>query len=86
MNTPSRNVCSATDPLVLNIQKCRLKNYGDKAFSVVAPTEWNTLPTSVRSSKSLPNLQTLSKTHLFSSKEGAEQTFPKSASEHCLSG
>ena len=50
---PPQNLHSATDPLMLNITISELKNYGDKAFSVVVPTEWNKLPPNVRSCKSV---------------------------------
>ena len=54
---------------MLNIPKSKLKNYGDKAFSVIAPREWNKLPPNVRSCKSVTQFKTLLKTHFFSLKE-----------------
>ena len=44
LHQPSLNLRSVMDPLLLNIPKTRLKTFGDKAFSVVAPREWNKLP------------------------------------------
>ena len=62
-----------TDPLVINIQKSKLKYYGDKAFSVIAPREWNELSPNVGASKYVTQFKTLLKTQLFRKKEGAGQ-------------
>ena len=42
-----------------------VKTYGSRAFSNYAPTVWNNLPVSVRSSSSLPRFRTALKTHFF---------------------
>ena len=39
--------------------------YGDRAFSVIAPTIWNNLPTHIRDAPSLDSFKSLLKTHLF---------------------
>ena len=74
---PPRNLRSATDPLLLNIPKSKLTNYGDKAFSVVAPTEWNKLPPNVRSCKSVAQFKTSLKTHFFSLNEEQDKLSQK---------
>ena len=50
---PQRNLRSTTDPLMPNIPKSKLKNYRNKAFSVVAPTKRQKLPVNIRSWKSV---------------------------------
>ena len=39
--------------------------YGDRAFSALAPTLWNNLPTHIRDAPSLDSFKSLLKTHLF---------------------
>ena len=39
--------------------------YGNRAFTVVAPKLWNSLPTSIRLAKTVQQFKTLLKTHLF---------------------
>jgi len=39
--------------------------YGDRAFSVAAPTVWNSLPESVRSHETLASFKRKLKTYLF---------------------
>ena len=52
-------------------------NYGEKAFSVVAPTEWNKLPPNVRSCKSVTQFKTSLKTHFFSLNEEQDKLSQK---------
>ncbi len=48
------------------LQVPKTKNsFGTRAFSVSAPSIWNSLPVSVRSANSLPSFRKLLKTHLF---------------------
>ena len=41
------------------------KSFGDRFFSVAAPTLWNALPVSLRSIKCISTFQSNLKTHLF---------------------
>ena len=43
-----------------------LKTFGDRAFSMAAPTLWNSLPKDIRDSPTLDIFKTALKTHLFS--------------------
>ena len=62
---PTRTLRSSSDTLLLTEPKSKLKRYGDRSFSVIAPHEWNKLPISIRSSKSLDIFKRALKTHLF---------------------
>ncbi len=61
--TPTRNLHS-TNQLLLTVPKTTTSN-GVHAFSVSAPTLWNSLPLHIRATKSLDIFKTLLKTHLF---------------------
>ena len=50
---------------LLETPRSRLKTYGDRAFSVVGPTEWNRLPLALRSLPSLSLFKSALKTYLF---------------------
>ena len=65
LHQPPRNLRSATDPLMLHIPQSRLKNYGDKAFSIIAAIEWNKLELDTRSCETVNQFKTSLKTHLF---------------------
>ena len=54
---------SESDQLV--VPHSRLKCYGDRAFAVVAPTSWNSLPEHIRRAKTLVSFKTLLKTELY---------------------
>ena len=41
------------------------KSFGDRSFSVAAPTLWNNLPASLRSMSSISSFKSQLKTHLF---------------------
>ena len=41
------------------------KSYGDRSFSVAAPTLWNTLPVSLRNTDSILTFKSSLKTYLF---------------------
>ena len=66
---PARNLRSASDHLRLIVPKTRLSTYGSRAFSVNAAKEWNGLPMSIRSAKTVASFKSLLKTHLFKRKE-----------------
>ena len=50
---------------MLVIPRSRLKFYGDRAFSVCAPTLWNKLPEHIKCSPNLHTFKSSLKTHLF---------------------
>ena len=45
--TPSRNLRSC-DSKLLEVPKTRLKQFGDRSFSKIGPSIWNSLPISLR--------------------------------------
>ena len=49
----------------LAVPRSRLKTYGDRAFSAVAPRLWNQLPPELRGVTSVDQFKTRLKTHLF---------------------
>jgi hypothetical protein len=61
---PQRTLRSASQ-LKLEPVPSNLKTFGDKAFSVVAPKLWNSLPMKVKTSTSLNSFKTNLKEHLF---------------------
>ena len=50
---------------MLQIPRSRTSRYGDRAFSVYAPKEWNRLPLSIRQSGSISCFKSRLKTHFF---------------------
>ena len=50
---------------LLQVPMSRLKTYGDRSFSVVAPKLWNTLPLNLRKSPSIDVFKKSLKTYLF---------------------
>ena len=62
--TPIRQLRSHNKNL-LNIPKTKLKRFGDRAFSKVGPSVWNSLPLSVRSASGLVVFKKQLKTYLF---------------------
>ena len=62
--TPARSLRSASQNLLV-VKKGKTKTYGDRAFSCIAPSLWNSLPLSVRSESDIHTFQTKLKTHLF---------------------
>ena len=62
--TPTRNLRSSSKNL-LNVPPVKLVSYGQRCFSYVAPSLWNSLPDNIRQSSSLQNFKTHIKTHLF---------------------
>jgi hypothetical protein len=61
----STRTLRSTGKLLLKVPRTKLKTYGDRAFSHAAPSLWNTLPLSIRSSESTDIFKTRQKTHLF---------------------
>ena len=62
--SPSRNLRSANQCLLV-IHRSNQSTYGDRAFSAAASKLWNTLPISVRQSRTLSIFKRNVKTHLF---------------------
>lgn len=61
---PQRQLRSSNQGLLLE-SKARLKNYGQRAFSVAAPRLWNKLPLDIRNSGSVEVFKSKLKTFLF---------------------
>ena len=64
--SPSRALRSQ-DAFLLSVPRHCLASFGKKAFSVYAPTLWNSLPLSLRSISTLSTFKIQLKTHLFNS-------------------
>ena len=64
---PSRTLRSSSKGLlqIPRASRSAKSGYGKKAFSIAAPYEWNSLPESVRSAKSVQCFKKSLKTHLF---------------------
>ena len=62
---PTRALRSASDSLLLVVPKSRLKTYGDRSFSVMAPALWNELPFNIRSCQTVRAFKSSLKTLLF---------------------
>ena len=65
---PSYNTRSSSKLLLDYTRKSSTKYYGDRTFATAAPTLWNNLPFTVRSSATVAIFKTRLKTHLFSVK------------------
>ena len=61
--TPSRQLRSSSDSHILQIPRYRSKTLGERSFSFQAPTSWNKLPLSLRSSNSLLGFKSSLKKH-----------------------
>ena len=61
---PARQLRSESD-LRLKVPKTRLKSYGDRAFSYIAPVLWNSLPLSIKTASSLTIFKSKLKNHFF---------------------
>ena len=65
LSFPSHSVSTrSSDSLVLSIPYVR-SSLGKRAFSVIGPRLWNSLPPDTRNSNSLPTFRSRLKTHLF---------------------
>ncbi|KAK5918591.1 hypothetical protein CgunFtcFv8_003341 [Champsocephalus gunnari] len=54
----------SSDSSLLSIPHSHLRTFGDRAFSVAAPTLWNSLPAEIRNAPSLNIFKSTLKTHL----------------------
>ena len=61
---PTRSLRSSEAGL-LQVPKPKRRTWGDRAFSVAAPTLWNELPKHIRDAPTIPTFKTALKTHLF---------------------
>ena len=61
---PGRKLRSG-DQYLLSEPRANLRTYGDRAFSVMAPKLWNSLPLDLRKCECLESFKTQLKTHLF---------------------
>ncbi|XP_068561742.1 LOW QUALITY PROTEIN: uncharacterized protein [Cebidichthys violaceus] len=66
-HTPNRNLRSADANLFTPPTLSKHQTWGDRAFSIAAPSLWNSLPQHLRHSPSLATFKTALKTHLFQS-------------------
>ena len=56
----------SSDLLMLNIPKSQYVRCGDRAFCVAAPKLWNALPLNIKKCKSVEQIKSMLKTHMFS--------------------
>jgi hypothetical protein len=63
--TPSRNLRSSSDTLLLTIPRYKLSSVGSRSFSVFGPTVWNSLPLSLRSISNINTFKANLKAHFF---------------------
>ena len=63
--TPGRLLRSLSDTLKLTTPSSNTKTFGERSFSFAAPSIWNSLPLSIRSSDSDSSFRSSLKTHLF---------------------
>jgi hypothetical protein len=61
---PGRYLRSSTSEL-LKVPRANTRGFGDRAFSIFAPRQWNNLPASIKESSSLDVFKKRLKTHLF---------------------
>ena len=61
---PTRNLRSSCEKL-LKVPKCSIKTFGEHSFSFLAPSVWNSLPSNLRNSSTLPLFKSRLKTHSF---------------------
>ena len=61
---PARSLRSSNQKL-LTVPKRRLKSFGHRSFSYLAPTIWNALPDDLRFAPSISSFRKALKTHLF---------------------
>ena len=62
--TPTRSLRSTADPLIL-VTPTTNRSFGERSFSFAAPSIWNDLPLSIRSSDSDSSFRSSLKTYLF---------------------
>ncbi|KAF7650932.1 hypothetical protein LDENG_00118730 [Lucifuga dentata] len=64
-NLITRRTFRSSDQGLLSVPQSRLKTKGNRAFEVIAPKLWNSLPSNLRSLDSVDSLKKQLKTHLF---------------------
>ena len=64
---PPRSLRSESQ-LNLKVPRTRLRSFGDRAFSHVAPVLWNELPVAIKTASSLDTFKAKLKSHIFSSR------------------
>uniref|UniRef100_A0A8P4G516 Reverse transcriptase domain-containing protein n=1 Tax=Dicentrarchus labrax TaxID=13489 RepID=A0A8P4G516_DICLA len=64
-HNPSRSLRSSEANLLTPPPRTKHRTWGDRAFSVAAPSLWNSLPKHIRYCTDLPTFKSLTKTHLF---------------------
>ena len=65
--SPSRQLRSSSDSRTLRIPHIKIKTFGHRSFSHVAPSVWNSLPHEIIHIQSATAFKTALKTHLFKS-------------------
>ncbi len=65
VHQPSKALSSANQ-VILDVPRTKLNNRGDRAFAVAARVLWNSSPLNVRTARTIENLNSLLKPHLFS--------------------
>ena len=63
--TPARNLRTSNDHRILSIPRVRTQTFGERAFSLAAPKQWNSLPASLRNITSTTSFKKALKTYLF---------------------
>ena len=63
--TPARNLRTSNDHRILSVPRVRTKTFGERAFSLAAPKQWNSLPASLRNITSTTSFKKALKTYLF---------------------
>ncbi|XP_073328899.1 uncharacterized protein [Pagrus major] len=64
-HTPSRNLRSSDANLLSPPLRTKHRTWGDRAFSIAAPSLWNSLPKHIRDCPDSSTFKSLLKTHLF---------------------
>ena len=63
--TPARNLRTSSDHRILSVPRVPTKTFGERAFSLAAPKQWNSLPASLRNITSTTSFKKALKTYLF---------------------
>ncbi|KAL3061673.1 hypothetical protein OYC64_009763 [Pagothenia borchgrevinki] len=64
-HTSSRSLRSSEPNLLSIPTRTKHRTWGDRAFSIAAPTLWNSFPQHIRDCTDPPTFKTLTKTHPF---------------------
>ena len=69
LKLPTSTITRSTNAFPLQLPpKHNLHSTNTRALAISVPYSWNTLPTSIRTTPSTPNIKKLLKTHLFNMK------------------